>query len=168
VLTDRRKARRRNLPFLRSAVLEAGGRKHIVSLTDLSPEGAFLSTRVPVAAEEELRLHVVLPRDGREVVLPCHAVRATGRFDPGSGRPAGLAVRFRELEEGVARRVEEFAMEGFRPATEPIPLEHVEYRILERPGLDAAELNRLGLDGWRLTVALPIPQGLRLVLVRSL
>ena len=45
---DRRRVRRRTLPFLRSAVLELPEQSHIVVLADLSVEGAFLTTRVPV------------------------------------------------------------------------------------------------------------------------
>lgn len=164
-LKERRRARRRSFPFVRSAVLEVGGRNHIVTVLDLSLEGAFVRTRVSVTPGQELRLKMVLPRDGREVVLPCRLAR---RADTGMGRPAGLAVRFEGLPAEAVRRIEEFAMEGFRPALQPAPHEHVEYRIVERPDLDAEELNRLGLDGWVLAAALPSPKGVRLVLMRRL
>ena len=165
---DRRRARRRRLPFVRSAVLELGGRSHIVALLDLSPEGAFLSTRLAVEPEQEMQLKLVLPRDGREVSLPCRLVWRSERFDVAAGRPAGLAVGFSGLEASVVRRIEEFAMEGLLPAPEPAPSSHYEYRVLERTEVDVQELNRLGLDGWRLTTTLQSPGGLRLVLVRRL
>ncbi len=91
---DRRRARRRRLPFVRSAVLEVDGRSHIVALLDLSPEGAFLSTRLEVDPAQKMRLKLVLPRDGREVSMPCHLVRRSERFDAEAGRPAGLAIGF--------------------------------------------------------------------------
>ncbi len=165
---DRRRARRRRLPFVRSAVLEVDGRSHIVALLDLSPEGAFLSTRLEVEPAQKMRLKLVLPRDGREVSMPCHLVRRSERFDAEAGRPAGLAIGFSGLDPSVVRRIEEFAMEGFLPAHEPPPSSHYEYRVLDRPEVNVEELNRLGLDGWRLTTTLPSPDGLRLVLVRRL
>ena len=167
-IRERRRARRRRLPFLRSGVLEVDGRSHIVAVTDLSPEGAFVSTRVAVAGAKALRLKMVLPRDGREVVLPCRLVRRSERFDPASGQPAGLALRFQGLEAAVIRRVEEFAIEGFLPSPDPVPPDHLEYRLLERSEVNIEELNRLGLDGWMLTAALPAGKMLRLVLMRRL
>jgi len=167
-VSERRRARRRRLPYVRSAVLEVEGRSHIVALADLSPEGAFLSTRLVVTTGQPLRLRIVLPRNGHEVTIPCRLVRRNERFDAASGRPAGLAVGFSGMDAAVVRKVEEFAMEGFLPDPEPPPTAHYEYRVLERPELDVDELNRLGIDGWRLACALPAPAGLRLVLLRLL
>jgi len=165
---DRRHARRRRLPFVRSAVLEVDGRTHVVALLDLSPEGAFLSTRLAVDPAQKMQLKLVLPRDGREVSMPCRLDWRSERLDAATGRPAGLAIGFSGLDASVIRRIEEFAMEGFLPAPEPPPSSHYEYRVLDRPAVDVEELNRLGLDGWRLTTTLPSPGGLRLVLVRRL
>lgn len=167
-MNERRRGRRRSIPFVRSAVLEVAGRNHIVALTDLGPQGAFLSTRIPFDASVPLRLRLVLPRDGREVAIPCQVVWRSERFEAATGRPAGIAVRFLGLDASVVRRVEEFAMEGFLPSSEPIPAEHFEYRVLERPSLSAEDLNRQGLDGWELTAALPAPGGFRLVFLRRL
>jgi len=164
-VNDRRRARRRSLPFVRSAVLEVSGRKHVVAVADLSPEGAFLTSSAQIEPGTALVLRMVLPRDGREVTLPCRAVRIDRRAQ---GKQAGVAVRFVNLEASIVRRIEEFAMEGFLPATEPTPAEHYEYRVLERLELDVEELNRLGLDGWLLVTALPAAEGLRLVLMRRL
>lgn len=165
---DRRRARRRRLPYVRSAVLEVDGRDHIVALVDLSPEGAFLSTRVAADPEQKLRLRLVLPRDGREVVIACRLVWRSERFDAARGRPAGIAVAFVGLDAAVIRRVEEFAMEGFLPDPEPPPPSHYEYRSLDRPEVSVEELNHLGLDGWRLASVVPSPAGVRLILVRRL
>jgi hypothetical protein len=167
-VNDRRRGRRRSIPFVRSAVLEAGGRNHIVALTDLGPEGAFLSTRIPLDASLTMRLKLVLPRDGREVSIPCKVVWRSERFDAATGRPAGVAVRFLGLDASIVRRVEEFSMEGFLPSAEPIPAEHFEYRIVDRPALNVDDLNRLGLDGWELAAALPADGGVRLVFLRRL
>jgi hypothetical protein len=167
-VNDRRRGRRRSIPFVRSAVLEAGGRNHIVALTDLGPDGAFLSTRIPLDASLPLRLKLVLPRDGREVSIPCKVVWRSEVFDVATGRPAGIAVRFLGPDAAVVRRVEEFSMEGFLPSAEPIPAEHLEYRIIERPTPSAEEMNRLGLDGWELAAALPADGGVRLIFLRRL
>jgi len=167
-MTERRKARRRRLPYVRGGVLEVDGRSHVVAVADLSPQGAFLQTRASVKSGQSLRLRVILPRDGREALLPCRLVRRRERYDPASGQPAGIAVRFQRLDAAVRQRVEEFSREGFLPSTQPVPHERVEYRILERKGLDESELNRLGLDGWELTAALPAARGLRLILLRRL
>jgi hypothetical protein len=167
-VSDRRRARRRRIPFVRSAVLEVDGQGHIVALTDLSPEGAFLSARLLVRPEQKLRLRLVLPRDSREVALACRLVWRSERFEPATGRPAGLAVLFEGLTASVIRRVEEFALEGFLPSPEPPPAAHYEYRTLDRPELSVEELNQLGLDGWLLASALRSPAGVRLILVREL
>jgi hypothetical protein len=167
-MKERRRSRRRSIPFVRSAVLHVGERRHIVAVSDLGPEGAFLSTRIEIPPDAPLRLRIVLPRDGREVDIPCRVVWRSERFDATTGRPAGIAVRFVRVDPNVARRVEEFAMEGFRPSPEPVPADHFEYRILERAALDADELNRLGLDGWELAAALPAADGVRLVMLRRL
>jgi hypothetical protein len=167
-MMERRRSRRRSIPFVRSAVLHVGDKRHIVAVSDLGPEGAFLSTRIEIPPEKPVRLQVVLPRDGREVEIACRVVWRSERFDAATGRPAGIAVRFVQVDPNVARRVEEFAMEGFLPSAEPIPADHFEYRILERDGLDGDELNRLGLDGWELASALPAAQGVRLILMRRL
>jgi hypothetical protein len=156
------------MPYVRGGVLEVAGRTHVVAVTDLSPEGAFLQTKVAVEPGQAIKLRMVLPRDGHEVTLPCLVARRSERSDPGSGQPAGLAVRFKGLTAAAVRRVEEFAQEGFLPAVEPTPHEHVEYRVLERAEIAEAELNQLGLDGWELTAVLPAKAGIRLVLLRRL
>jgi hypothetical protein len=167
-VNDRRRGRRRSIPFVRSAVLETGGRNHIVALIDLGPDGAFLSTRIPLDASLPMRLRLVLPRDGREVSIPCKVVWRSEKFEASTGRPAGIAVRFLGLDASIVRRVEEFSMEGFLPSADPIPTEHLEYRILEQPALNVAELNRMGLDGWELAAALPADGGVRLIFLRRL
>jgi hypothetical protein len=167
-MSERRRTRRRRLPFVRSAILSAGERNHLVILTDLSPEGAFLATRVAVEATQEATLRLVVPRDGRVIALPCHVVRQSEAFDPATGLPAGMAVKFHGLDGAAIRRIEEFAMEGFLPSVEPTPQEHFEYRVLERFTVDEAELNNLGLDGWQLAAALQSAKGVQLVLMRRL
>lgn len=167
-VSERRRTRRRRMPFVRSAILEAGERSHLVIVTDLSPEGAFLATRVPVDSAQAATLRLVVPRDGRVVAFPCQVVRQSDAFDPASGLPAGMAVKFKGLDAAAVRRIEEFAMEGFLPSVDPTPQDHFEYRVLERFTLDAAELNSLGLDGWQLSAALPSTKGVQLVLMRRL
>jgi hypothetical protein len=167
-VNERRRARRRSIPFVRSAVLEVEGRSHIVAVLDLGPDGAFLRTRTPVDATAPLRLRIVLPRSGQEVTIPCQVVWRSEQFDAATGHPAGIAVRFHGLEASVIRRVEEFALEGFLPTPEPVPNAHYEYRLLDRQEVVEEELNRLGRDGWRLASALPMPSGVRLILLRRL
>lgn len=168
-MNERRRARRRNLPFVRSAVLEVGGRNHIVSVADVGPEGAFLCTRLSVDPHEPLRLRIVLPGESREVVMPCQMVRRSDRPGAAPGRGTGIAVRFPDLDDGIARRLAEFSGEGMKAAANPAPAgERFEYRSLERPGVDIGELNRLGAEGWRLVTALPSAEGVRMVLLRRL
>jgi hypothetical protein len=165
---ERRRSRRRPLPFVRSAVLELEGRSHIVAVTDLGPDGAFLSTRLPVEPDSEARLRIVIPRDGREEKIPCRVVWRSDQFDAKTGRPAGVAVRFEGLSEKAARRFEEFASEGFLPEGEAAPAERFEYRIVESETLEVKELNRLGRDGWILTATLAGSSGIRMILIRRL
>jgi hypothetical protein len=167
-LNDRRSTRRRNLPFVRSAVLEAGSRSHVVVVTDLSADGAFLSTRIALDPSESLRLRVILPRDGREVVIPCRLVWRSERFDPDTGRAAGIAVRFEEIEGPARRLLDAYSREGLVPQPDPAPADHFEYRVFERPRVDVEELNRLGMDGWELAAAWPDGDLVRLVLLRRI
>lgn len=156
------------MPFVRSAVLEVGGRSHVVALVDLGREGAFLSTRAIFRAGSPAVLKLVPPRQGQEVTIPCEIVRRTERLDTDTGRPGGVAVRFLELEVPTLKKIEEFAHQGFVPGPEPPPAERYEYRILERRELDVAELNLLGLDGWALAAVLPRASGAVIVLYRLL
>lgn len=167
-MNERRTARRRSLPFVRSAVLEVDRRNHVVAVTDLSADGAFLSTRIALDPAQGLRLKVILPRDGREVVIPCRLVWRSDRFDPDTGRPAGVAVRFEELEGPARRLLDAFSREGLVPQPEPAPADRFEYRVLERPAVEVEELNRLGLDGWAVAAAWPDGEGVRLILLRRI
>src|SRR5262249_9155833 len=134
-VSDRRKGRRRSLPYVRSAVLEMRGRSHVVAVQDLSAEGAFLSARLAVEAGERVRLRTVLARDGRGVTIPCQVVGTSDKLDAPSGRPAGIAVRFVGLDAVVQRRLAEFAEEGFVPGNDDVAASRYEYRVLEWPDL---------------------------------
>jgi Tfp pilus assembly protein PilZ len=154
------------LSFLRSGVLEVDGRSHIISVTDIGPEGAFLTTRVPVASGKQLVLKMILPLDSHPVSLPCRVVwrsEAGGR-----GSRSGVAVRFEAADEAVLRRVEQFAAETVRAASEASQTDRFEYQVLDVPEVDVAALNSAGIDGWQLASALPSGRGLRLVLCRRL
>jgi Tfp pilus assembly protein PilZ len=166
-VTERRNARRRRLPFVRGGVLESGGRNHIVSVTDLGPNGAFLATRVPLPVGGRAVLRMVLPSGGREVALPCQVVwRAESSAAPAT--ITGLAVRFTDLDGETARNVATSAEEGLRTTGATGLSQRFQYRVVEAPDLEEGELNRLGLDGWRLTTAVPSGRGVRLVLLRRL
>jgi len=167
-MNDRRSARRRSLPFVRSAVLQVGARNHVVALTDLSADGAFLSTRIDLDPAQDLRLRVILPRDGREVVIPCRLIWRSERFDPDTGRAAGVAVRFGPLEGSARRQLDEFSREGLVPQADPAPADRFEYRTLDRPRVEVEELNRLGMDGWELAAAWPDGDVVHLVLMRRM
>lgn len=162
-MNERRRSHRRQLPFVRSGVVEVGGSHHIVSVTDIGPEGAFLTTRLDLPLGERLVLRMILPRASRPIPLPSQVVwRSDTRAD---GRQRGLAVRFRGLNAGVIRCLEEFAAES--PIT-PVKRsgERFEYRIVETSALDVGELNRLGLEGWRLASTAASLKGLSLVFLR--
>jgi hypothetical protein len=89
-------------------------------------------------------------------------------LDVATGRPSGLAVRFLDMDPDLHRRVEEFALEGFRPSSSQGPPDLYEHRVVERPTLDASDLNRFGRDGWQLVSALPSGGGFKLVLSRKI
>jgi hypothetical protein len=170
-MNERRRSRRRSLPFIRSAVLEIGAESHIVILSDLSTEGAFLTTRLPFALKADgppLRLRIIVPRDSRDVSIPCELVWRSEKYDATTGRPGGMAVRFLGLDAEMHRRVEEFATEGFRPSAAPTPMEHYEHRIIERATVDVVDLNRFGKDGWQLVTIVPTEHGFKLILVRRI
>ena len=52
------------------------------------------------------------------------------------------------------------------PDPDPAPAERYEYRVLERPEVDPAELDRLGLDGWVLASVVARPAGCSSILYR--
>ena len=167
-MTERRQTRRRTIPFLRGGVLQVGDRSHIVTVVDLSPDGAYLATRVPVAPGQNPRLKTVLPRSGRQVTLPCEVVWRNDRFDPATGRPAGMAIRFIKTDEKVQQHLETLTVEGLLPVATGGNQERYEYRVVDRAAFEVEDLNRLGLDGWQLATAVPLAEGLRLVLARRL
>jgi Tfp pilus assembly protein PilZ len=166
--SERRRTRRRGIPFTRSGVLSVGERSHIVAVADIGVDGAFLSGRVEAKVGEPLTLRVVLPRDGRDVSITCEVVWRSESYDETTGRPVGVAVRFRNVDAEIARRIEEFTGAGFLPSNEPVPVDHFEYRVVERADLDIDELNRMGLDGWEVTAVLPGATALRLLMLRRL
>ena len=167
-MNERRQTRRRTIPFLRGGVLQVAGREHIVTIVDLSPEGAYLATRVDVPAGQSLTLKTVLPRSGQQVSLPCELVWSNKRFEPGTGRPAGMAVRFRHDDPAVRSHLKLFAEEGPFPSAVTAAMDRYEYRLIDVAEIDALELNRLGRDGWVLSTALPQGTSWRLILVRKL
>jgi len=100
------------LPFGRSAVLDMGGRNHIVSLIDISRSGAYLGTRVQTAGQSSLVLKLLLPQSGTEMHLPCVLVRRIEADPAGGDRLPGLAVRFHDIAAEDQRRLEEFVVAG--------------------------------------------------------
>jgi hypothetical protein len=107
------------LPFGRSAVLEIGGRNHIVSLVDLSRSGAYLGTRVRTEGEMPLVLKLLLPQSGTEMRIPCRLVRRVEADPAGGGRLPGLAVRFHDVPGEDEERLESFVVAGgFRTGEE--------------------------------------------------
>lgn len=161
-MMERRGSPRRTLPYVRSGVLEVEGRNHIVAVTDLAAEGAFLSARLEIPPGASLRLRLITPNDSREITLDCELVWRNERFDPETGRPAGLAVRFRGMEGQARELLDACANRLFRPET----AERLEYRVLDRETIDPGELALLGQGGWMLTAALPAPGGVKLILLR--
>ena len=167
-MKERRQARRRTMPFLRGGALLVDQTSHIVTIVDLSPEGAFLATRADVRAGKDVALRAVLPRGGRQVTLPCEVVWRNTRLDPKTGRPAGLAVRFTGPDDPIRRHLRNLAIEGPRAPGATSPRDRYEYRIIETSEVDVAELNRLGHDGWALATTLARERGTRLILCRRL
>jgi Tfp pilus assembly protein PilZ len=167
-MNERRRARRRTIPFLRGGVLHVGQRDHIVAIVDLSPEGAFLATRVEIPQGQEVRLTAVLPRSGRQVTLPCEVVWRNDRFDADTGRPAGMAVRFSGKDEPVRQHLESISEEGLFPLPISATRDRFEYRMVEKADIDLNDLNDLGRDGWALTAAITDGAVCRLVFCRRL
>ncbi len=134
-MKERRASPRRTLPYVRSGVLRVGQRDHIVAITDLSSEGAFLSTRIEIPAGASLQLRMILPNAVREIAVGCELVWRNERFDPQTGRPAGLAVRFRGVEGEARDLLDAYTSRVLRPE---VP-ERLEYRILEREAVGVAD-----------------------------
>jgi hypothetical protein len=105
---ERRRAFRRRLPFGRGAVLIAAGRTHIVGLADVSVTGAYLTTRAPIEPGEIHTLRLLLFPDTVETELRVQVVRVSLQDHEAKQHPRGVAVRFLELEEPVARKLKAF------------------------------------------------------------
>jgi hypothetical protein len=167
-MSERRQSRRRTVPFLRGGVLRVAGREHIVTIVDLSPEGAFLATRIDVPTGQPLSLKTILPGSGSQVTLPCELVWSNAQFEPRTGRPAGMAVRFLHDDPAVRGHLAVFSETGPFPSPSATALDRYEYRLIEVGDVDALELNRLGRDGWMLSEVLPQGTTSRLILMRRL
>jgi hypothetical protein len=103
---EKRQWFRRTLPFGWGAVLEIGGRSHIVGLRDLSEGGALVLTRAAASVGDTalLKLSVVARR--AEAALPCTVVRVV---TPEAGGPQrGLAVRFDDPDGDVRASIAAF------------------------------------------------------------
>ena len=174
--------RDRFIPGFEEQLIGLGvGDKHVVKVTfpqaypaeNLAGKAAEFdvvvkSVDVPKEVAGALRLRLVLPRDSRNVEVPCELVWRSDRYDAATGRPSGMAVRFLSTDPDMHRRIDEFATEGFRPSAAPTPIDHYEYRIIERATVDVADLNRFGKDGWRLVSIIPSAHGFKLILTRRL
>lgn len=166
-MDERRRTSRRLLPTQRSAVVEIDGSTHLALLVDLAPDGAFLSTRLQLEPGTQIGLRVVVPGSGRPALIPSEVVWSSARFDPDSARPAGMAVRFRQVDDELKRRLTDFcdrAAAARTTARSAAPA--VEYRLLEVAELRQSELDALGADGWSLSAAVPSAGGFRLVFQR--
>lgn len=116
---ERRRDTRRMLPFGRSAVLEVGGRNHIVSLIDLSRSGAYLGTRIRTEGQASFILKLLLPQSGAEMRIPCALVRRIEADPAGGDRLPGLAVQFHDVAVEEQQRLEAFVVAGgFRTQAE--------------------------------------------------
>ena len=106
--SERRRAYRRRLPFGRGAVLEIGGRAHIVGLVDLSVTGAYVTTRtaVPIGITHHLRI-LILPQRV-ELRLACETVRVSQAADESPDHPRGVALCFLEMDEPSRRLLHTF------------------------------------------------------------
>jgi hypothetical protein len=165
-MMERRITRRRNLPFIKSAVLRIGEREHIITVFDLSPEGAYLATRLAPPIGSPMTLKMVPPTAGQTVAVSCRLVWRNERADPATGRPAGLAIRFEKLSEEVRDMLEAYAVRAHSAKEHPGKRDRFEYRLLDRDALDAKDLNALGEDGWQLVAIVGAPKIERLVLMR--
>lgn len=110
---DRRRGRRRRLPFGRGAVLESLVASHVVAVVDLSIGGAYLATRATVFPGQSLTLRLVLVGGG-ELRLPCEVVRVCPSRSAPDGFPPGVAIRFQELPAAVRDHLMIFVEEGRR------------------------------------------------------
>jgi Tfp pilus assembly protein PilZ len=103
---EKRQWPRRTLPFGRGAVLEIGGRSHIVGLRDLSEGGALLVTRARAAEGEAVLLKLSMVSRRVEVRISGTVVRIVQAESDGCQR--GLAVRFENIDDEVRASIATF------------------------------------------------------------
>lgn len=103
---EKRQWCRRTLPFGWGAVLEVGGRSHIVGLRDLSEGGALVLTRAEASVGDTALLKLSVVSRRAEAALPCTVVRVVTAEAGGSQR--GLAVRFDDPDGEVRASIAAF------------------------------------------------------------
>jgi len=105
---NRRRARRRQMPFGRAAVLTVRGRDHIVGLADVSVTGAYLRTRVSLAIGDEPVLKLLVLPERVELRLPGRVVRVSQPGEESSHHTRGVAVHFLEMDDESRARLAAF------------------------------------------------------------
>ena len=111
---EKRQWRRRALPFGWGAVLEIGGRAHIVGLRDLSEGGALVLTRAAASVGETALLRLLVVSRRAEAALPCTVVRIIE--SPPGGSQRGLGVRFDDPDGEVRASIAAFVARSRRGA----------------------------------------------------
>jgi len=94
--------------------------------------------RVPGHARQRSGRPEAQPEDGLTPhgtpgLSPCELVWSSDRFDPATGRPAGMAVRFVDADAAIREHLATFSVEGPFPSPEGGAMERYEYRVIEVP-----------------------------------
>jgi uncharacterized protein (TIGR02266 family) len=80
--------------------------------TEISTGGMFLATNEPLPAGRELRVRIVLPETMAEVTMRARVVHARSPAEADrAGLPAGMGVRFVDLDASTRARLEAFVAE---------------------------------------------------------
>lgn len=112
---ERRRSRRRRLPFRRGAILESAVCDHLVAVMDLSVNGAYLATRASVFPGQTLSLKLMLVLGG-VLRLACEVVRVCPHRAGPDAYPPGVAVRFLDVPPAAQKRLGAFVGEGVQTA----------------------------------------------------
>jgi two-component system KDP operon response regulator KdpE len=78
--------------------------------TEISTGGMFLATEQPLPPGRELRIRIILPETLVEVTMRARVVHSRPA-DDAAGLPAGMGVRFLDLDAATRARVESFVTE---------------------------------------------------------
>ena len=171
-LSERRRARRRSMPFVRSAVLEVGRNAHRGPLRPGRGRSLHHHARALRRAGRGRPFAAPAPgaAAGTAATWTCPASwsgAASATTPPPGGPAAWPCVSCRRIPRCTAGSKSSRPWDSGRPRR-PLPPNTTSIGSSSAATVDVADLNRFGRDGWQLVTIIPSAHGFKLILTRRL